>query len=122
MIYINLFLISTLFIFLIYYFEKTNFKEQISESIRQLRLLTKFILIKTSDTRKEKFLILFSKKLIIINSKILITIFPIALILIILDILFKNFLNFLISLNGILIISILMTLYLIIKKYGKFKL
>lgn len=69
-----------------------------------------------SDFRKEKLIINYSKSLFLVSIKIIAILFTILVFILILNLLFNSYLNLLISILGIIELSIIFIIYHLIRK------
>ena len=69
-----------------------------------------------SDLRKEKLIINYSKSLFLVSIKIIAILFTILVFILILNLLFNSYLNLLISILGIIELSIIFIIYHLIRK------
>ena len=69
-----------------------------------------------SDFKKEKLIINYSKKLLLVSTKIIVIIFSIFAFMVILNLLSNSYLNLVISVLGIIELSIIFLIYHLIRK------
>ena len=70
----------------------------------------------TSDFRKEKLIFNYSKSLFIVSIKIVLILVSILVFIFIINLLFNSYLNFVISISGIMKLSIVFLIYHLIRK------
>ena len=80
------------------------------------KILKLFKYKKVSDFRKEKLIFNYSKKLFLVSIKIIIILISIFAFMVILNLLTNSYLNFVISILGIIEISIIFLTYHLIRK------
>ena len=110
-----LLIISTL---VIYEFIKyVNFASIIKSNIKIYQKILKLFRYKNvSDFRKEKLIFNYSKSLFIVSIKIVATLISIIILLLILNILSNSYLNLIMSILGIIELSIIFMIYHLIRK------
>lgn len=86
------------------------------------KILNLFKLKKVSDYRKEKLILNYSKSLFLLSIKILIIMFSILIIIFIINLLSETYFKFLISILGLLELSIIFVIYYFIRKKNYAKL
>ena len=82
------------------------------------KILKLFKYKKVSDLRKEKLILNYSKLLLLVSIKIITVFFSISVFMIILNLLSNSYLNFIISILGIIELSVVFMIYHLIR--GKF--
>lgn len=80
------------------------------------KLIKLFVVNKISDTKKEKLILVYSKKLFLVSIKILFVLFSILAFILILNHLSDSFINLIFSIFGILELIIILITYYLIKK------
>jgi len=80
------------------------------------KILRLFEYKRVSDFRKEKLIFNYSKKLFLVSIKIVVILISIIIFIIILNLLFNSYLNFVISIFGIIELSIIFLTYHLIRK------
>ena len=100
-----------------------NFKDIFKANIRiYKKILGLFKYKKASDFRKEKLIFYYSKSLSLISLKIFSIIIAILIFLFLLSLISKSFLNLIISLLGIMELSIFIIIYHLLRKKNDTKL
>ena len=111
-------ILLTCFTIIIYefvsFFQLKNFIKQ-SLKIYQ-KIIKLFRLEKASDFRKEKLILNYSKSLFLLSSKIFITILLILILLYILGFLSNTFIDFIVSVFGIVELTLIFMIYHILRK------
>ncbi len=111
-------ILLTCFTIIIYefvsFFQLKNFIKQ-SLNIYQ-KIIKLFRLEKASDFRKEKLILNYSKSLFLLSSKIFITILLILILLYILGFLSNTFIDFIVSVFGIVELTFIFMIYHILRK------
>ena len=114
---INHFLLVSCTIFFYEILKYVKFLSFISTSLKlYLKILNLFKSNKVSDFRKEKLILSYSKSLLIISIKILALIFFIVALILVINLLSNSFLNLIISLLGIIEMTIVLIIYHILQK------
>lgn len=112
--FIFLILNYLIFISLINFF---NFKDILKKNLKIYNKMYKIFKMKVSDTWKEKFLLKSSLLLFGISLRIFLVLSIIVLIIFIFNYLNNDYLNFLMSINGIILIFLLAISHYILTKY-----
>lgn len=98
-------------------FKYIDFLNFINKSLKlYLKIFNLFKSKKVSDFRKEKLIFNYSKSLLIISIKILALILSIITFIFVINLLSNSFLNLIISLLGIIEITIVLLIYHILRK------
>ena len=104
------------------FFQLVNFTIIVKSNLKiYLKILKLFQYKNVSDFRKEKLILNYSKTLLLVSIKIIVILISIFVFMIILNLLFNSYLNFVISILGIIEFSIIFLIYHLIRKhfYGK---
>ena len=80
------------------------------------KILKLFKFKKVSDTRKEKLIFSYSKKLFLTSIKIIVIVIFLMVIILIMSLLSKSFLNFIFSILGIIELCLLITFYHLVRE------
>ena len=80
------------------------------------KILKLFQYKNVSDFKKEKLILNYSKTLLLVSIKIIVILISILVFMIILNLLFNSYLNFIISLFGIIELSVFFLIYHLIRK------
>ena len=80
------------------------------------KIIKLFVNKKVSDLKKEKLILNYSKKLFLISIKIIITLISIFSFMVILNLLSNSYLNFIMSIFGIIELSTVFFIYHLIRK------
>ena len=106
---------SSVFIYeLIKYLKLTDIIKSNLKIYRKIIILFRYKNV--SDFRKEKLILNYSKTLFIISIKLISILFSIFIFIIVLNLFFNSFLNFLISILAILELSVIFIIYHLIRK------
>ena len=98
-------------------FRYLNFKDIVKNNLKLYNKIFKLFKFKnSSDFRKEKLVFNYSKSLFFISIKIFAIIICLIIFFLILELISDSYLNFIISIKGVTILSILFIIYHIIRK------
>ena len=99
------------------FIQLVNFTNIVKSNLKSYQKILKLFQFKNvSDFRKEKLILNYSKTLLLVSIKIIIILISIFVFMIILNFLSNSYLNLLISVFGIIEISIFFVIYHIIRK------
>ena len=102
----------------IYEFNKlVGFTNIVKSNLKIYQKILKLFQYKNvSDFKKEKLILNYSKTLLLVSIKIIVILISILVFMIILNLLFNSYLNFIISLFGIIEMSVFFLIYHLIRK------
>ena len=99
------------------FIQLVNFTNIIKSNLKIYQKILKLFQYKNvSDLRKEKLILNYSKTLLLVSIKIIVILISILVFMIILNLLFNSYLNFIISLFGIIELSVFFLIYHLIRK------
>ena len=86
------------------------------------KILKLFKLKRVSDFRKEKLILNYSKKLLLVSIRIIVILISILIFILILNLLSNSYLNLIMSVSGVIELSIVFLIYHLIRKKSYAKL
>ena len=99
------------------FIQLVNFTNIVKSNLKIYQKILKLFQYKNvSDFRKEKLILNYSKKLLLVSINIIVILISILVFMIILNLLFNSYLNFIISLFGIIELSVFFLIYHLIRK------
>ena len=99
------------------FIQLVNFTNIVKSNLKIYQKILKLFQYKNvSDLRKEKLILNYSKTLLLVSIKIIVILISILVFMIILNLLFNSYLNFIISLFGIIELSVFFLIYHLIRK------
>ena len=105
------------------FIQLVNFTNIIKSNLKIYQKILKLFQYKNvSDFRKEKLILNYSKTLLLVSIKIIVILISIFVFMMILNLFFNSYLNFIISILGIIELSIVFIIYHIIRKKNHAKL
>jgi len=105
------------------FIQLVNFSNIVKSNFKIYQKILKLFNYKNvSDFRKEKLIFNYSKTLLLVSIKIIVILISIFVFMMILNLFFNSYLNFIISILGIIELSIVFIIYHIIRKKNHAKL
>ena len=99
------------------FIQLVNFTNIVKSNLKIYQKILKLFQYKNvSDFKKEKLILNYSKTLLLVSIKIIVILISILVFMIILNLLFNSYLNFIISLFGIIELSVFFLIYHLIRK------
>ena len=114
---INHILLVCSFVIIYEFIQLVNFKNIVKSNLKiYQKILKLFKFKKVSDFRKEKLILNYSKTLLLVSIKIIVILISILVFMIILNFLSNSYLNLVLSLFGIVELSVFFLIYNLIRK------